>query len=143
MSKRLAWIAGGIVAIGTVAGLNACRELLEAHDLMHAAEAGNVERVRAALERAPNDAGLWELLGDAYHARSDYAQAVGSYQKSLQLDPSDENTWWELGISEVCRQNSIGVASVQDALRRLNGESAKEFAKMAPLGCCAFGGCSK
>jgi cytochrome c-type biogenesis protein CcmH/NrfG len=118
-------------------------KLSAAHGLIHAAEAGDVERVLAAVDREPQEAGLWELLGDAYAARSDYEQAVRAYQKALELNSADENTWWLLGIAEVCRNNPEGIAIVQGALQRLNGESATEFGRLAPMGCCAFGGCAR
>jgi cytochrome c-type biogenesis protein CcmH/NrfG len=124
-------------------GLAFALRVSDAHGVMHAAEAGDVDRVRAAVDRTPNDAGLWELLGDAYANRSDYAQAASAYRKSIQLNPRDETTWWMLGIAEVCRNNPEGITAVRDALQRLNDDSAREFAKLAPLGCCAFGGCAK
>jgi hypothetical protein len=48
-----------------------------------------------------------------------------------------------MGIAEVCRQNADGIAAAEAGLRRLNDRSAKEFARIAPHGCCAFGGCAK
>ena len=143
VSRRIAWIAGCIVALACAAGLVFMLRLSAAHEFMHAALAGNVDRVREAIDRTPNDAGLWELLGEAHAQRSEYAHAVSAYKRSLQLDPTDETTWWMMGIAEVCQKNPAGIAAVQEALQRLNGDSAKQFAKIAPLGCCAFGGCAK
>jgi cytochrome c-type biogenesis protein CcmH/NrfG len=143
VSKRLAWIIGACVVLVGGVGLALFVELSAAHGLTHAAHAGDVERVLAAVRRKPQEAGLWELLGDAYRARSDYEQAVRAYQRALQLNSADENTWWLLGIAEVCRNNPEGIATVQRALQRLNGQSAAEFAGLAPKGCCAFGGCAR
>jgi len=143
VSKRAAWIAGVVGVLVCAVGLTFLLKVVGAHSLMHAAEGGDVDKVLAAVDQSPKDAGLWVLLGDAYSKRSDYAQAVRAYQKALQLNPSDESTWWLLGIAEVCRNNPGGIAAVQGALQRLNGESAKEFARLAELGCCAFGGCAK
>jgi cytochrome c-type biogenesis protein CcmH/NrfG len=145
VSRRTAWIAGTTAVLLCAAGAS-CALLLKvtaAHNLVHAAEGGDVDRVLAAIEGTPNDSGLWELLGEAHAQRADYARAVQAYQKSIQLDPSDENTWWMMGIAEVCRQNAEGIAATEAGLRRLNGESAKEYARIAPRGCCAFGGCAK
>jgi Flp pilus assembly protein TadD len=129
VTKRIAWVAGttAVVACGMVGII--ILKVSQAHGLVHAAEGGNVERVRAAVERAPNDAGLWALLGEAYSKRTDYGQAVQAYQRAIQLDATDETTWWMMGIAEVCRKNLQGVAAAEAGLRRLNARSAQDAAR--------------
>jgi cytochrome c-type biogenesis protein CcmH/NrfG len=143
LTRRGAWyIAAGTVLVCGV-GAFAFLRVWQAHGLVHAAESGNVERVRDAIGRAPNDAQLWQLLGEAYSRRSSYAEAVQAYQHSIQLDGTDETTWWVMGVAEVCRNNKQGIAAAESGLRRLNEKSAQEFADLAGFGCCAFGGCPK
>jgi hypothetical protein len=111
----------------------------QGHRLMHAAFSGRDTPIREALARDPNDAALWELLGEACASQSRYADAVEAYDRSIALDPRDETAWWMKGIAEVCRGNKPGVDAVEARLRQLNGDSAAQFRQIAPNGCSAFG----
>jgi predicted Zn-dependent protease len=141
VTRRATIIAASSAAVFLAGAAVVVRGVSKGHRLLDAAEAGHVTVIQAAIDREPQNAGLWQLLGQAYESRKDYSHAVDAYQRSIQLSPSDEETWWMLGIAEVCRKNPPGIATVESALRRLDAQSATEFAQLAPLGCCAFGGC--
>jgi len=47
-----------------------------------------VEVVRAALERSPDSAGLWTLLGGAYGRAGELESAIDAYQRSVALRPN-------------------------------------------------------
>jgi tetratricopeptide (TPR) repeat protein len=55
------------------------------------------EQVERAIEvflintrRFPGSANVWDSLGDSYRAKGDIAEAIASYQKALEVDPSFE-----------------------------------------------------
>ena len=139
MNRR---ISGGVVTIAIFVGLAAWFWAQRGHSLTHAALGGNDQPIRAALARKPGDPQLLALLGEAYAKQSRYPEAVEAYDKSIAKAPDSEETWWMKGIAEVCRGNTTGVALVAKRLQELNRESADEFRRLAPGGCCAFGaGC--
>lgn len=132
----------GIVTIAIFAGLAAWSWAQRGHSLTHAAISGNDQPIRAALDREPDNPQLLALLGEAYAHQARYPEAVEAYDKSIAKAPNSEETWWMKGIAEVCRDNKAGVALVATRLQELNQESAAEFRRLAPSGCCAFGsGC--
>ena len=45
------------------------------------------------IELFPDRGNLWESLGEGYLAADDKAQALASYQKSLDLAPSEDCSW--------------------------------------------------
>jgi predicted Zn-dependent protease len=134
-------VFGVVSVLGVLLGFWLSRGLA-GHHLLHAANAGRPEPILAALEARPQDSGLWELLGEAYAHSNRHAEAVSAYRRSLALDPANDETWWMLGITQVCRKDVAGVAEVQEKLATLDRKSSEEFAKTAPHGCCAFGGCT-
>ena len=142
MKRGLAFAAGILVAAIGVGAV--WYQADQGHRLMHAGLAGRDEPIRLALSKAPRDAGLWELLGEAYANQSRYAEAIQAYDRSIALAPHDETTWWMKGIAEVCRENPEGVGSVAVRLDALDASSGAEFRKLAKTGCCAFGkGCAE
>ena len=135
-------VSVGILAIAIVAGLAAWYWTQRDHSLTHAALSGNDQPIRAALDREPGNPELWALLGEAYAHQARYPEAVEAYDRSIAKAPNSEETWWMKGIAEVCRGNKAGVALVAARLQELSKESAAEFRRLAPSGCCAFGsGC--
>ncbi|HEU4463633.1 MAG TPA: tetratricopeptide repeat protein, partial [Gemmatimonadota bacterium] len=42
-------------------------------------------------EQYPESANAWDSLGEGYLAAGDETQAIESYEKSLELDPENEN----------------------------------------------------
>ena len=142
--KRGLVIAAGILVAAIVAVGAVWYQAEQGHRLMHAALAGRDEPIRVALSKTPSDAGLWELLGEAYANQSRYAEAIQAYDKSIALAPQDETTWWMKGIAEVCRGNPEGVSSVAVRLDALDASSGAQYRKLAETGCCAFGkGCDE
>jgi predicted Zn-dependent protease len=141
MTRKTAIAAGLTVTAIAFAGI-LVGKAERAHNLMHAGMTGRDEPIRLALSKDPDNAGLWELLGEAYANQSRYVEAIHAYDKSLALVPNDETTVWMKGIAEVCRENLEGVRSVADRLEGLNRQSGAEFRQLAKSGCCAFGkGC--
>lgn len=139
MNRR---ISIGVVTIAVFVGLAAWSSAQRGHSLTHAALAGNDQPIRAALEREPGDPQLLALLGEAYAHQARYLEAVEAYDKAIAKAPNSDETWWMKGIAEVCRGNKTGVALVAKRLQELDQESAAEFQRLAPGGCCAFGtGC--
>ena len=140
--KRGPAIAVGVAFATLALGGTYWYQAERGHSLLHAALAGRDEPIRLALSAAPGDAGLWELLGEAYANQSRYVEAVQAYDRALSLAPGDENTLWMKGIAEVCRENAEGVHAVSARLDVLNPQSAAQFRTLAKNGCCAFGrGC--
>ncbi len=138
--RRLLWavtlVAGAIVLLVWYVRLG-----LMGHGLLHAASTGRPEPILQALQEHPNDAGLWELLGEAYASAARYEEAVPAYRRSLALDSTESNTWWMLGITQVCRGDKAGVDEVTKELATRDHESFESYRDLAPKGCCAFGGC--
>jgi tetratricopeptide (TPR) repeat protein len=122
--KRGLVIAAGILVAAICVGA-VWYQADQGHRLMHAALAGRDEPIRLALSKAPSDAGLWELLGEAYANQSRYADAIQAYDRSIALAPHDETTWWMKGIAEVCRENPEGVGSVAVRLDALDPSSGR------------------
>lgn len=56
---------------------------------------------KLALKQAPNRPDLWEALGWQYRALDDNSDAVGAFQKQLQLSPGNPIAMYNLASSEV------------------------------------------
>jgi tetratricopeptide (TPR) repeat protein len=111
------------------------------HELLHAALSGRPEPILAELGRRPQDAALWELLGEAYANTGRHDEAVTAYRRAIAIEPKNSDAWWMLGITQACREDKPGMDEVQAALTRIDGDAAAQYRDLAPKGCCAFGGC--
>src|SRR6185437_14699462 len=69
----------------------AARELPPANSIASLREAQSA--VEAALARRPNDAPLWEDLGEIKQAQGDYADSGAAAQRSLDIVPSSAECW--------------------------------------------------
>lgn len=61
----------------------------KARALQARGEHGAVIALLAPIAERANSKSTWELLGDAHHMSLDYAKAAETYEKALQLSPSD------------------------------------------------------
>jgi tetratricopeptide (TPR) repeat protein len=66
------------------------------------AAAGSADRVtelRQALERDPENPGLWTTLGNIYYDREEWDRAIEAYDKARRKAPSDPNLLSDLGAA--------------------------------------------
>lgn len=70
------------------------RKLLARHDLAAAESA-----YRRALQRDPQQAVLYNELGDVLAVANRFDEAVRAYRQALQLRPDDDDAWHDLGVS--------------------------------------------
>ena len=50
-----------------------------------------IELFELNVENFPESSSAYDSLGEAYRVKGDKAQAIEHYQKSLELDPSNQN----------------------------------------------------
>src|SRR5689334_144208 len=60
-------------------------------------EADTIEDILALIEKRPDDAGLFQLLGQRYLESGRMTEARSAYERSLALNPSDGWTYLYLG----------------------------------------------
>jgi len=140
--RALVWAAGIVIPIAAGLWLLAFKRGLAGHELLHAALSGRSEPILAELSRHPQDAALWELLGEAHANVGRYDEAVTAYRRAITIEPESLEALWMLGITQACREDTRGVDEVQTALARIDTEAAAQYRDLAPKGCCAFGGCA-
>ena len=142
MARVRKWILGSLGVVSVVAitaSLQVSRQIGRQDSLLHAALEGRPEVLLRELERRPESPELWRLLGEAYAHSGRFDSAVVAYRRALSIAPGDPDSWWMLGITQVCRDDAKGIAEAQQSLNSLDGESAMSFAELSPLGCDAFG----
>ena len=84
---------------------------------MEPIETGTVESkirvVKDKLEREPGHAWEWTLLGVELYDSGDHREAIKAYRKALSLDPSDGNTWYNLGVALKDRADELHHESIE------------------------------
>jgi serine/threonine-protein kinase len=56
-----------------------------------------LEEFAIALERLPNDAGIWVLIGHVHRRLGHWEEVIAAFEKATQLDPRDANLFYDLG----------------------------------------------
>ena len=65
--------------------------------------AGRLETLKRAIELSPDDADLHCDLGDALQTLRRIPEAIGAYQRSLELNPALPRAWYSAGCAESLR----------------------------------------
>jgi len=113
MGRKGFWIAGGLALLFAVAALSlrvldrAGGERRSGAGSMTYGEAVIPEvaadpaleqrNVKDAIRRFPKDARLYRRLGNAFVEQGDLGAAEGAYQKAIQCDPADADSYLNLG----------------------------------------------
>ncbi len=66
-------------------------------DMIHKDYADAVEIYRTLLRETPNDAGLWNRLGIAYHQEALLGDALKCYEKATRVDKQNGDAWNNIG----------------------------------------------
>ena len=75
---------------------------------------------RASLLWPDTNAGVHALLGDLYERRGQYERAVEEYQKSVRLDPANEEYHFNLGLEFLTHHNfDLAETVFSNSIRRL------------------------
>lgn len=83
-----------------------------ADTLLAAGRAGEaVPLLREALDRFAGKAPLHGLLGDAFHAQGQLADAIGAYQRAVGLDPNLPAAWWGLACAQAEQGETASAAA--------------------------------
>lgn len=79
-----------------------------------------IEMVDKALERDPQNSGLWYGRGRIFYSLKNFDESIASFKKVVEIDPSDAYTWYYIGyfyvnkadaMNEEFNQNSSSITS--------------------------------
>ena len=66
-----------------------------------------IEMVDKALERDPQNSGLWYGRGRIFYSLKDFDKSIESFKKVVEIDPSDPYTWYYIGYFYVNKADTV------------------------------------
>ncbi len=108
------------------------RRLLSKHDL------GAAERAyRSAIGRNPDEAVLYDELGDVLGVENNFAEAADAYRHAVKLDPQDADAWHDLGLVLLAAHNHGEARRALERAVKLGGNKEVRLSARIHLGALA------
>lgn len=90
-----------------------------------------IDMVDKALERDPQNSGLWYGRGRIFYSLKDFDQSIESFKKVVEIDPSDPYTWYYIGYFYINKADAMNEEFNQRDIKsraEWNAEQAKILA---------------